>query len=504
MKPMMINLKKRAILLFTVLALSLSGCSAINLFGKGSDEAASGTLQGVAVTRGNISSTINLVGNIAYAQSSELTWQTSGVIENVYSSIGETVNQGDILAELSEDSLSASVLISSKNLIDAQDALTDVMASTTAKIQALTTLTDSEISLKATQQAQEALYYPRGSTLDIEMAYDSYQLAIQNYDYAKEDYRVVLDSYKGWDDAARTTYFESYQTAYDNLISTYEDWTYLSGAPDDVELAAAQGAVLSAQKTYADALNDYSSYQSMPRSEDVNSATSTLRTAEDAYDKRYIKATFTGTLTAVYAESGMYVESKDAAFHLDDMSRYFITLNPSEIDISQIYSGQLATVSLDAIPGKVYSGKIIQVAGTGTTEQNNVVFGTKLEITDPDDSIKAGMTAEVIIQLKEKNDVLLVPLSAVTEVNGTKIVQKINGTEKIDIEVTTGLTSGNLIEVAANDLAEGDLVIVSDSDLQSSQVTPSGNMPESQNGPDAPAVMNSDSGVNAPIYEIQR
>lgn len=497
----MINLKKRAILLFTVLALGFSGCSAMNLFGNNSDEAASDTLQGVAVTRGSISSTINLVGNIAYAQSSELTWQTSGVIENVYGSIGETVNQGDILAELSEDSLNASVLISSKNLIDAQDALTDVMASTTAKIQALTTLTDSEISLKATQQAQEALYFPRGSALDIEMAYDSYQLAIQNYDYAKEDYRVVLDSYKGWDDAARTTYFESYQTAYDNLISTYEDWTYLSGAPDDVELAAAQGAVLSAQKTYADALNDYSSYQNMPRSEDVNSAKSTLRTAEDAYDKRYIKATFTGTLTAVYAEPGIHVESRDAAFHLDDMSRYFITLNPSEIDISQIYPGQLATVSLDAIPSKVYSGTIIQVAGTGTTEQNNVVFDTKLEITDPDDRIKAGMTAEVNILLQEKNDVLLVPVSAVTDMNGTKIVQKINGTEKTDIEVTTGLTSGNLIEVAANDLAEGDLVIVADSDLQTSQVTPSWTMPELQNEPDDPAGMSSDS---APIDEIQR
>ncbi len=442
------------------------GCSAVSQkVGIGSTATQAG-LEGIPVTRGDISAAVTLVGNVTYAQSAVILWKTTGVVQNVNVKIGDQVKQDDILAELSEDSLNSSVLIAEKNLIDAQDNLTNVMESTTAKSEALSTLTAAEITYQATKQAQEALYYPRGSQLDVEMAYDAYQLALENYNYAKEDYRVVLANYKGWDDAARTTYYQAYKTAYDNLISTYEDWKYLSGTPDNVELASAQGEVLSAQKAFQDALDTYSSYQTLPRDEDLHEANVTVHSAESSFQQRYAIAPFSGTVTAVYAEPGLYVTSGNSAFQLDDMSEYYISLDTSEVDVKDIYAGQKVQITLDAIPNTTFSGIVKQVAGAGTSSTTNTVFKTLIKFDQQDPQIKAGMTAEVNIFFGTKEDVLQVPLSAINQENGRSYVLKINGAETQKIEVTTGVTSGNLIEVDSDELKEGDQVVVSETDLQ--------------------------------------
>jgi RND family efflux transporter MFP subunit len=294
------------------------------------------------------------------------------------------------------------------------------------------------------------------------MAYDNYQLAVQNYENAKEDYRVVLVNYKGWEDAARTTYYQSYKSAYDNLVSAYQTWNYKKGVPDDINLGAAQGAVLSAQKAFEDALTDYSSYQTLPRTEDLQSAKVNVSTAEKNFNKRFITAPFDGTVTAVFAESGRFVKEKAAAVQLDDMSGYFINLNTSEIDITKISADQKVLVEFDAIPGKVYNGIVRQIAESGKVSDSNVTFATQVEVVDADSKIKSGMTSEVTILTGEMTQVLQVPVNAILNEDGKSYVQKVNGTEIIKIEVETGLVSDNLIVVAAADLSEGDLVSVSE------------------------------------------
>ena len=153
-------------------------------------------------------------------------------------SVGDRVKKGDILAELTTDSLSTAVLNAEKELVSAMDAAADVMVSEVKKYQALATLAFDEVSLKATKAAQEKLYYPRGTSQDLEMAYDSLQLAEKNFGYAKQDFMNVLDNYKSWgEDETRATYFESYQQNYQSLQSAYAKWKYLRQAPKAIELA---------------------------------------------------------------------------------------------------------------------------------------------------------------------------------------------------------------------------------------------------------------------------
>ena len=75
----------------------------------------------VPVTRGDIAATTSFVGNLQYSQSSSLTWKTAGVIGSVNVKVGDHVKKGDILAVLETESLSSSVILSEKTMIEQQE-----------------------------------------------------------------------------------------------------------------------------------------------------------------------------------------------------------------------------------------------------------------------------------------------------------------------------------------------------------------------------------------------
>lgn len=456
--------KKRKRIFSSILILSMivSGCSLLAQFQ--SDQNTETQELTFAAVKGTIDSSIDIIGNVEYNQSASLSWKTAGVIRQVNVKLGDTVKKGDILAELETDSLSSSVILAEKTLIEAREALTDVMESTTSKMTAYSTLTVNEISLKSTKQAQEALYYPRADQLTIEMAYDKYMLAVEKFNYAKADYDSVKDQ-KGWEDAARQTYYESYKSTYDSMIEAYENWIWTKGEPTDTELAVAQGAVQVAQQAYDKALTEYQTYETLPRQEDLQEAEINLTNAENSYNKRNILATFDGTVTSIEAEVGHYVTSGAFAFQIDDMSRIFIPVAISEIDIQKVFTGQKVTVSLDAVTDKTYSGTVYKISDLGEGSNSRVTFETMLEINDPDEFIKAGMTAEAEIVQEEKENVILVPLNAVNTMDGKTYVTISSDGENRQAEVGVGLTTDLLAEITSG-VSEGDLIVVPSIDTQ--------------------------------------
>ncbi len=459
---MVIRKYKGIFLTIFLLSMMIGGCSVLAQFqSRQTSEVQELTF---AAVKGSIHASVDMIGYVEYNQSGTLAWKTNGVISQVNVQLGDTVKKGDILAELETDSLSSAVILAEKTLIEAQDNLTEVMESSTAKVTALSTLTANETALQATKQAQESLYYPRADQLTIEMAYDEYMLALQNFNYAKADYDSVRNQ-KGWEDAARQTYFESYSSTYSTMITAYENWVWTKGEPTDTELAVAQGAVMVAQQAYDDALETYESYETLPRQKDLQAAEISLTNAENSYNKRNVLATFSGTVTSISAESGHYVTSGTEAFQVDDMSRILIPVDVSEIDIHKIYTGQRVIISLDAITDKTYSGVISKISELGEGSGTTVTFETIIEITDADEAIKAGMTAAVEIILEEKSDVVLIPLNAITTAGekSTVTVQNTGGNRQVEVQI--GLTTNLLAEITSG-LAEGDLIVVPSIDNQ--------------------------------------
>ena len=93
-------------------------------------------IQTLPATVGSIRQELAFVGNVTSAQSSTLTWQTTGVISSVSVSLGDTVVKGQTIAELEADSLPAAVINAEVPLTEALDGLEETLTSETPKVQA--------------------------------------------------------------------------------------------------------------------------------------------------------------------------------------------------------------------------------------------------------------------------------------------------------------------------------------------------------------------------------
>lgn len=435
----------------------------------------------VPVTRGTLVSKLSYVGNLQYSQSADVNWKTGGVIDKVYVQVGDQVKKGDILAVLATDSLNSSVILAEKTMIDQQEKLEDVKDSASGRMQAYVNLNAKESALIKAKLDQEALYYPRATRDEMERAWDKYALAHLNFNYAKQDYDYLVsigEPFEGFEEpreirfgwmsfisggdsrSGRERKFEEYVSAYKTLVSAYETYVWTSGQPTATDYAVAEGNVEVAQMEYDKALEEYLSYNDLPREKDVNAVEISLKNAETIYEQRYIKAPFDGTVTALNAVEGYYVTKGAAALHLDDRSRIFIPVSIPELDFSSVRNNTEVGIVLDALPGKTSRGHIYSIADVSAASGSTSVFSAVVEIDDPDKQMLAGMTAEISLDGSVKNNVLLIPNSAITYTDGKPYVTVAEDEERQTVEIRLGEVSGNISEVNSENLPEGTLLSV--------------------------------------------
>lgn len=466
-------------------ALSAASCSLIP------DSLRSGQMQNpeqqaqevlVPVTRGTLLSKLSYVGNLRYSQSADVTWKTNGVIDKVYVQVGDQVKKGDILAELAADSLSPAVILAEKTMIEQQEKLEDVKDSASGQMQAYVNLNAKERALIKAKLNQEALYYPRATREEMERAWDKFALAHLNFNYAKQDYDYLVsigEPFEGFEEpreirfgwmrfvtggdsrSGRERKFEEYVSAYKTLVSSYENYVWTSGQPTATDYAVAEGNVEVAQMEYDKALEEYLSYENLPREKDVNAVEISLKNAETVYEQRFIKAPFDGTVTSLDAVEGYYVTRGTAALHLDDRSRIFVPISIPELDFSSVKNDKEVSIVLDAVSGKTYSGHFYVISDVSSVSGNTSVFSAVVEIDDPDERMLAGMTAEIAMNGSVRHNVLLIPNEAIAYTDGKPYVTVSDGTERQTIEIRLGEISGRVSEVASDNLLEGAQLVMS-------------------------------------------
>jgi len=122
--------------------------------------------------------------------------------------------------------------------------------------------------------------------------------------------------------------------------------------------------------------------------------------------------------------------------------------------------GQSVALTFDAISGKNYEGKVVQVAQAGEDVLGAVKFTVTVELTDADTSVKPGMTAAVNITVQQLNDVLLVPNRAVRLVDNQRVIYVLADGQAKQVKVNLGASSDTMSEVVSSDLKAGDLIIL--------------------------------------------
>jgi RND family efflux transporter MFP subunit len=184
------------------------------------------------------------------------------------------------------------------------------------------------------------------------------------------------------------------------------------------------------------------------------------------FDYARITAPFAGVVTERYANLGTLMQagtsSSTQAMPLvklsqDDLYRLVIPVPESSVRFIRI--GEAVEVRVPALnrsfPGKVARFSLDVQEGTRTMH-------TEVDVPNSDRLLMPGMYAETTLTLEAKENVLAVPLEAVTRQGDQTTAYVVSGANKVEVRmVTVGLETSTDAE-AVSGLAEGDSVIVSD------------------------------------------
>jgi HlyD family secretion protein len=95
-----------------------------------------------------------------------------------------------------------------------------------------------------------------------------------------------------------------------------------------------------------------------------------------------------------------------------DLTQMQVDANVSEADIGEIREGQRASFTVEAFPGRRFTGVVTQVRQAPVSVQNVISYDVVIRTDNPDLLLKPGMTATAHIILAERNDVPRIPQQA--------------------------------------------------------------------------------------------
>jgi HlyD family secretion protein len=465
-------------------------------------------LQTVAAERGELVATVGATGSVRANQTATLTWQTTGIVEQVNVSLGDQVEGGQVLAMLERTSLPQNVILAQADLVSAQKALDDLVNSQLAGAQALQNLEDAEDALadldeqsalaraeawEALLQAQEAYSDTLKLRQNLDFAADSQPVrdARANYEnlqyevnrlrkaYAKipgdpktnpekaraqislkvarfrlEQAKRLLDLYGG--EPTEQEYNQAdanLDLAKARLAEAELAWERIKDGADP-----AQKALLEAQ--LADARRAYERVKDGAHPDDVAAAEARVAAVQASLDLVWLEAPFAGTATQMLIKPGDQAAPGAVAIRLDDLTHLLVDVQISEVDINRIQVDQPVNLTFDAILNQEYHGTVIEVARVGSAVQGVIEFTVTVELTDADAAVKPGMTAAVNIVVEQLEDVLLVPNRAVRVQDGQRVVYVLRDENIASEPVTLGASSDTMSEVLESNLQVGDAIVL--------------------------------------------
>ncbi len=407
---------------------------------------------------GDILATVGATGIVRPNQSAQLAWQTTGTVEKVNVKLGEKVKDGDILANLQKTSLPQNVILAEADLLSARQALEDLKTSTTAKAQAEQNLAKAQDAFDDAKEKYEGIDFPRASETYIENLQAQVDLANQQVSRARRFYAMFAKLPNG--DSRKAQAIASLTSAELNRDSLVAKLNYVTGKPDASDAAQRKANFEVAQANLEDAKRKLERLVDGIDPVQLASAEARIVATQATLNTAHISAPFDGVITEIEPLPGDQVSPGRVAFRLDDLSRLLVDVDVSEIDINSIQLDQPVTVTFDAILGKTYNGKVVEVSRIGTAIQGAVNFTVTVELTDADEAVKPGMTAAVTILVEELNGVLLVPNRAVRVVDGQRVVYVLRNGAPEMVEIRLGSSSDAYSQVLEGDLAQGALIIL--------------------------------------------
>lgn len=189
-------------------------------------------------------------------------------------------------------------------------------------------------------------------------------------------------------------------------LARYEEVSRLSGGkvPSATELDSARAALDRAVAAHNSAQAN------------VTVARATLSTDETNLSKASIRSPIDGVVLSRSVDPGNAVAASLQAVTLfslaENLTQLQLEASVDEADVGSVNVGQKASFTVSAYPSRRFPATIRRVAFGSTTTNNVVTYVTTLDVDNADLNLRPGMTAVATIVATERNDVLLVPNTA--------------------------------------------------------------------------------------------
>jgi membrane fusion protein, heavy metal efflux system len=133
-----------------------------------------------------------------------------------------------------------------------------------------------------------------------------------------------------------------------------------------------------------------------------------------------IVAPFAGVVDSVAVALGDVVDPSTPSFTVADLSTVWVEAEVAEQDLGEVQVGDTVQVRVSAFPERVFAGRVTYIS-----DQLETTTGTakvRCEVANPDGALRVNMFATATIMSPQGGDAILVPSSAVQEVNGQSVV----------------------------------------------------------------------------------
>lgn len=458
------------------------------------------------VERGTVTQAVSVSGFIEADNTVELSFPAAGRISEVYVKEGDVVSAGTLLATIGQERLAAERSAALANVRKAEANQEELVNGQTTEERAVTETTVAkaraaweQTTATELQKVQNALIALRSNGLAAYAA-DTQERATPptisgayicdtEGEYQIEVYRsgavsgysarltgletgtipVTFDQPAPFGSCGLEIQFVSSEL-YANSewlipIPNTRSATYLTyrNAYDLATQQAEQN--IQAAKQALDLAEDSATEETAaPRVEALLASNATVRAAQAELNRidaqladQSITAPFAGIVTEVDKLKGEIATTEPMITLLAEDAFTLIARIP-EIDITKVSIGQTVTAIFDAKSDEPQQGTITFINPIATEIDGVAYFETKISLNEKPDWIRAGLNADIDVEIEQRSDVLVLPRRFVERTPEGNFVTLLENETLRRIPVETGLIGTNgLVEII--DLASGTVVV---------------------------------------------
>jgi HlyD family secretion protein len=369
----------------------------------------SGTAQYLTarVDRGNLRNTVTATGTLQAVTTVQVGSQASGTISALYADFNSVVKKGQVVAQLDPSTAKAQVDQARANVQQARASLAQARAAVTNSRAGISDAQAKNLAAKSTVQNNQAgVSASEANVAVLKAQQDDAQSYLKQQEsllkagvIAQRDYDVAMTAYK------------TAEARYNQAVAQLNQSKLSEQSSASAGIAQSQAAVeqSKAQLQQAQAQVEQNSAQ-------VQQAEAALSLAEVNLSHTTIASPIDGIVVSRDVNVGQTVAASLSAPTLftiaNDLTQMQVIANIDQADIGLVEQAKSVKFAVDAFPGKDFDGKIQEMRLNPVNVQNVVTYNVVIDVNNPEQTLKPGMTANLVITIDERNNVLKVPNSA--------------------------------------------------------------------------------------------